>query len=171
MKKYYLNPHDVFLSIFGIFLMGGAFIALIIFSFFNGESINLSNLWIIIAFLLFSLLLMAPFVYHLNKFCGYMYVDDDCLILKKGKKQTTIEVSNIRWIELNYDTRDGLKGGISKEKDFRFFIRLKDQKEDLDFIITNQIILDVIKKHNIRIMPDQYNQIYINTGKFDFRSK
>ena len=100
-----------------------------------------------------------------------MYVDDDCLILKKGKKQTTIEVSNIRWIELNYDIRGGLKGGICKEKDFRFFIRLNDQKEDLDFIITNQIILDVIKKHNIRIMPDQYNQIYINTGKFDFRSK
>ena len=170
MKKYYLNPNDVFVSIFGMLLTGGAFIALIIFSFFNGESINLSNLWIIIAFLLFSLLLMAPFVYHLNKFCGYMYVDDDCLILKKGKKQTTIEVSNIRWIELKYDTR-GVNGGIGQQKDFRFSIRLNNHKQDLDFIITNQIILDVIKKHNIRIMPDYYNQIYINTGKFDFRSK
>ena len=59
MKKYYLNPHDVFLSIFGIFLIGGAFIALIIFSFFNGESINLSNLWI--GFTVLAILLLPLF--------------------------------------------------------------------------------------------------------------
>jgi hypothetical protein len=171
MKKYHLNPNDVFLSIFGILLVGGAFIVLIVFSIINAESINFSNLWMVIVFLLFTLLLMTPFVYHWNKYCGYIYVNDNHLVLRKGKKEETIAISNIRWIELKYDTRSGSKGGIGKEKDFRFSIRLNDKKEDLDFIITNQIILDIIRKHNIRIMPDQYNQIYIDTGKFDFRSK
>ena len=170
MKKYYLNPNDILLGIFGMFLPGGAFITLMIFSFFNGVSINISNVGVVIAFLLFTLLLMAPFAYGLSKYCGCMYLDDNRLILKKGKKQTTIEIANIRWIELRYDLRS-CSGGIGNKRDFRFSIRLKDQKKDLDFIITNQIILEVIKKHNIRIMPDQYNDIYIKTGKFDFRSK
>ena len=169
MKKYHLNPNDIFLSILGILLVGGSFIVLMIGSVINGETINVSNIWIVVAFLLFALLLMSPFVYNLNKYRGYMYIDDSRLILKKGKKQATIEISNIRWVELKYDIRNGIKGRIGKEKDFRFSIRLNNQKRDLDFIITNQIILDIIKKHNIRIMPDQYNQMYVNTGNFDFR--
>jgi hypothetical protein len=169
MKKYYLNPNDIFLSILGVLLAGGAFIVLIIGSVINGENVNISNIWIVLAFLLFTLLLMVPFAYNLNKYGGYMYVDDSRLILKKGKKQAIIEISDIRWIELTYDFRNGRKGEIGQEKDFRFSIRLNNQKRDLDFIITNQIILDIIKKHNIRIMPDQYNQMYVNTGNFDFR--
>ena len=99
-----------------------------------------------------------------------MYVDDTRFILKRKKEQTVIEISDIRWIELKYDIRcRGGGKGIAPKKDFRFSIRLNNHKQDLDFIITNQIILDMIKKHNIRIMPDQFNQIYIDTGKFDFR--
>ena len=170
MKKYYLNPNDIFTSIFAMFLVGGAFIALIIFSIINGETINISNISSVIVLFLLTLLLMAPFIYNLNKYCGYMYVDDTRFILKRKKEQTVIEISDIRWIELKYDIRcRGGGKGIAPKKDFRFSIRLNNHKQDLDFIITNQIILDMIKKHNIRIMPDQFNQIYIDTGKFDFR--
>ena len=115
------------------------------------------------------LLLMIPQVCYIKKYYGYIFLDDNHLILQKGKKQIVMEISDIRWIELWYDHRSGTHGALGPVKKFRFSIRLNNQKEDLDFIITNQIILDIIKKHNIRIMPDQYNQIYINTGKFDFR--
>ena len=169
MKKYFLNPSDIFLGVFGIFLTGGVFTALLISFIITWRSTQSINFGITIALFLLPLLLMIPQVCYIKKYRGYIYLNGSHLILKKGKKQIVIEISNIRWIGLRYDFRSGAKGKIGVEKKFRFFIRLNNQKEDLDFIITNQIILDIIKKHNIRIMPDQYNQIYINTGKFDFR--
>ena len=168
MKKYFLNPNDIVISVIGMFLTGGGFIAILI-SIVIRISTQSIDFGIAIAFLSIPLLLMIPQVCYIKKYRGYIYLNGSHLILKKGKKQIVIEISNIRWIELRYDFRSGAKGKIGVEKNFRFFIRLNNQKEDLDFIITNQIILDIIKKHNIRIMPDQYNQIYINTGKFDFR--
>ena len=83
MKKYHLNPNDIFLSILGVLLAGGAFIVLIIGSVINGENVNISNIWIVLALLLFTLLLMVPSAYNLNKYGGYMYVDDSRLIFKK----------------------------------------------------------------------------------------
>ena len=83
MKKYHLNPNDIFLSILGVLLVGGAFIVLIIASVINGVNVNISDIWSVLALLLFTLLLMVPFAYNLNKYGGYMYVDDSRLILKK----------------------------------------------------------------------------------------
>lgn len=169
MKKYFLNPSDIFLGVFGMFLTGGVFIALLISFIITWRSTQSIDFGIAIAFLSIPLLLMIPQVCYIKKYYGYIFLDDNHLILQKGKKQIVMEISDIRWIELWYDHRSGTHGAPGPVKKFRFSIRLNNQKEDLDFIITNQIILDIIKKHNIRIMPDQYNQIYINTGKFDFR--
>ena len=168
MKKYFLNPNDIVISVIGMFLTGGGFIAILI-SIVIRISTQSIDFGIAIAFLSIPLLLMIPQVCYIKKYYGYIFLDDNHLILQKGKKQIVMEISDIRWIELWYDHRSGTHGALGPVKKFRFSIRLNNQKEDLDFIITNQIVLDIIKKHNIRIMPDQYNQIYINTGKFDFR--
>jgi hypothetical protein len=168
MKKYYLNPQDIFISVFLMLLTGGLFVTILISTIINISKQSV-DLGIAIVFLSIPLLLMIPQICYINKYCGYMVWDDNRLIFKKGKKQKEVEISNIRWIELRYDYRGGSKGRIGNEKNFRFFIRLNNQKENLDFVITNQIILDIIKKYNIRIMPDQYNQIYIDTGEFKFK--
>ena len=173
MKKYFLNPADIFLGIFSMVGLCGIFITLLISLVIEWISKrSLANI-LEIAVVLFSilLLLMVLILCYMNKYWGWIYLDNNHLILKKGKKQVALNITDIRWIELKYDVRSGIKGGIHSKKGFRFFIKLNNYKENLDFIITNHIILDIIKKHNIRIMPDQYNQIYINTGKFDFDCK
>ena len=168
MKKYLLNPIDVFTAIFFMSISTVIICFLTVAMFFElpssrNEIISTAALYSIsIVIFVFGLL-------YLIKYRGYIYFREKCIVLKKGRKETRIEPNNIRWIEIKYDVRNGLKGGIRLKNNFCFSIRPCNQKEDLDFIITNNIILEIIKNHNIRIMPDQYNKIYIDTGNFDFR--
>ena len=178
MKKYFFNPYDIFISIiiisFSLILIGFLTIMLIFDLYLfpsNDMSLSLEILVsIIILYLIFLTTLILGLLY-INKYKGYIYPRDDHILLKKGKKIVKVEPNNIKWIEIKHDLRSGLKKGFGKNERLRFSIRLYNEKENLDFIITNNIILDIIKKYNVRIMPDQYNDIYLKTGNFDFISK
>lgn len=168
MKKYYLNPADIIVGTVFLSLSVIPMIVLMIFMILNIPSNTEQIISVIVIFIALIVILLFALIY-LRKYRGYLYLDDKRIFLKKSKKQVTVNISDIRWIELKSDVRGIGKGGISSQKGFRYFIRLKDQKTDLDFIITNKIILEIIKKNNIRIMPDWYNQIYLETGNFDFK--
>lgn len=168
MKKYYLNPADIIVGTVFLSLSVIPMIVLMIFMILNIPSNTEQIISAIVMFIALIVILLFGLIY-LRKYSGYLYLDDKRMVLKKSKKQVSVNISDIRWIELKSDVRGMGKGGISPQKGFRYFIRLKDQKTDLDFIITNKIILEIIKKNNIRIMPDWYNQIYLETGDFDFR--
>lgn len=169
MKKYFLNPGDIVCAI-ALISVGFVFALLSITLIFF---CSLSTPGEIVVMVALALLLSSPLLWgvlYLNKYSGYMYFDDRFLVLKKNGKKEIINISDIKWIEIKYDSRNGIKGWTS-QRNFRFFIRLHSKKENLNVILTNNIVFEIIKKHMIRIMPDQYHQIYLNTGSFDFRSK
>ena len=168
MKKYYLNPADIIVGIAFMSLSVIPIIFLIIWLILNSPSNVEQIILACVIFIVLIMILLCAFLY-LYKYSGYLYLDDKQMVLKKEKKQVSVDIVDIRWIELKYDTRGIGKGGVSSQKGFRFFIRLNERKTDLDFIITNKIILEIIKKNNIRIMPDWYNQIYLETGNFDIK--
>ena len=172
MKRYFLNPGDIVCAIVLISL-GGIFQLLVTTFIFLNFTSTYSNVDIMAATALYLMPLPRWIggLLYLNKYGGHIYLHDNRIILQKGKKLRIIEIADIRWIELKHDVRSRINKGSRKDKGFRFFIRLNDQKKDLDFIITNNIILEIIKNHNIRIMPDWYNKEYLNTGSFDFLCK
>ena len=86
MKKYFLNPVDVFVCVLLMFLTGGMFIALLI-SLVISTSTQPIDFGIAIAFLSIPLLLMIPQVCYIKKYYGYIFLDDNHLILQKEKSK------------------------------------------------------------------------------------
>lgn len=168
MKRYLLNPGDVICAI-TIMSIGGITAILITVGLFSGFPVSWGDVLACMILYQFPLLIVMLGVLYLNKYSGYFYFCDDNIIIKKGKKQTIIDIANIRWIEITIDNRGGRYAiDIGPRKNFRFCIRMQDQKKDIDAIITNNIMFEVIKKYCIRIMPDWFNETYLKTQNFDF---
>ena len=170
MKKYFLNPYDVFLGIFILLLLGIELILCVVFTIIDITKSPTHNGSIIVLILLYLLPISfgVYFAHYLYKYSGYLYWKNDVFTLKKGRRKLQFNVSDIRWIELQHDLRGASARVITSRRRWKFSIRLHGKKENLNFIITNNIIIDIIQKYQIRIMPDEYNKAYLN-GTMDLK--
>lgn len=162
MKKYLLDTHRTvyyFAVLIFFFLINLVFIIL---------SVIDSSVWVV--FWILGPLTLSGITIScvgIRKYYGVFYFDDETITLKKGKKEVTIKFADIRWIEL-YAVMSWVR--YPKKNDWQFGIRLFNEKQDIDFFITNNVIIDLIEKHNIRIMPDYFQKAYL-AGEFDLRLK
>ena len=178
MKRYFLNPGDMAIGIaliavgvlFCVPLTVWLIVSLLTMS--PSESDSIRSV-VFMAAILFAILLSPIIggVLYCHHYKGFLYVFDDRIAIKNGKNEVEIDISRIRWIDIKPYFRPGARATYSKEQELQFSIRLYDEKKDLDVRITNSILLDVIGWHQIRIMPNHYNEEYIRTGSFDFIRK
>ena len=155
MKKHLLNPHDVMTGIsltLVVIFFGTMFIGM-----WMGKvcSTNNPSPVVICVTLLLIVTTYAPAIYgfaHYWYFRGFLYLYDDYIVLKKGRKKVQFDISQIRRIEIKYDL--GKRGRqLTRGVEHRYAIVLCGQKEALDFLITNPMMLSLIRKHNLRFTP------------------
>ena len=165
MKKYLLDTYhtiNYFMLLIFFFFIDVFFVIL---------SLIDSSIWVVFwIFVPFTLVAILTACFGIYKYYGVFYYDDKTITLKKGKQEVTIKFTDIRWIELYGYTIMSCRGGYSKKRDWKFGIRLYNEKQDLDFFITNNVIIDLIEKHSIRIMPDYLQKAYLS-GELDLRIK
>ena len=172
IKKLLLNPTDTLLGIIFLILYNTFVIFFIIAS-----AIDLIHMHAfsenIFVFMVVCFLLLIPNIFiirYIYKYFGRLYLLEDCFILKKGKHQMRVNISDIKWIELKRDTRTSVHKGVTTKAKWIYRIRLNNCKEDLDFLITNTAMIDLIETNNLRIMPNEYNEAY-QKGQMDLRNK
>ena len=171
MKKHFLNPSDMILAIVGLGFSGAVLLAAAVATVVEIlQASPEASVWVLVCIYLFPMLLGTMFLFYMNKYKGYLYVGDDSLILEKGNKRIQFAIADIKWIELKHDVRGGRARPAPKHWEWKFLIRLNYQKQPLDFLVTNSVVVDIIEKHKIRIMPDEYQKAYLE-GKMDLRLK
>lgn len=151
MKKQFSNPYGI----------GGAILAVAISLVVSGAMVATSikcfdvdpkvAIWLCVIIL--PVIVMCPV--YLIKYGGYFLVEDDCLILKKGRRREKIAIKDIRWVEVKpHNTHSWAPGRPRKNELWEFWIRLNGEKKNLNYLITNQKFVDVIKEYNIRMISE-----------------
>ena len=167
MKKYLFNPRDIFSGVLLKVLVNMLTIFLLvwdIYSFLHGNESKVGFVLGLICMVSALIIEELLFIRCLKKYGGHFCFEKDTFTLKKGKKQVSFSVSDIRFIEIKPYIRSGSHALGKVEDEWKFGIRLLNQKKNLDFFISNSKILDIIKEKHIRIWPDLYERIYGKAG-------
>lgn len=144
-----------FLSIYNIIAL--LFITLSIIDLIHRQIIANNLLFLLIGIVLIAI--PDYFVLrYLHKHSGRLYLYENHFILKKHRQEFCVNISDIKWIELKHDRRATVHKGWTTKASWKYCIRLNNQKSDLDYLITNNIMLNIIEQHDIRIMPDDYSK-------------
>ena len=171
MKKYLFNPQDIFNGILLKIIVNMLTIFLLvwdIYSFLHGNESKV--VFVLCLICMVSALIIEELLYirSLKKYGGHFYFENDIFTLKKGEKQVSFSVSDIRFIEMTPYTRSGMYNRGKVKKEWKFGIRLLNQKKNLDFFISNPKMFDIIKEKRIRILPDYlHERIYVKLDDSD----
>ena len=172
MRKYFLNPFDIFCAMMLLFLSGGLLILTVLTAIFNikqifsGDDVSILLCWLVL--FAFALFFVCYSLLYWNKNKGYLYVGQNSLILKKARQEVQFNISDIKWVEFKHYRRGFKPIAKVSRYSWKFEIRLNQHKKNLDFIITNDVMIDIVEKNKIRIMPDAYNKAYLD-GTMDLR--
>lgn len=164
MKRFFLNPNDIAIGIclfiFGI-LFDAMFLGVMLPTMLES---SFPRPEIIMLLSIINLIALVPAIYglvHFFRFRGSLYLYDHHIVIKKGRKKVKFDISQIRRISIKYYNR---KGGRlpTREIEYQYSIYLCEQKQKLDFLITNPIMLTIIRKHHIHFTPGSMKeQIYL----------
>ncbi len=106
-------------------------------------------------------MVMAPIliisIVYIVKFSGYFYIENDNLILVKGKQSLILKIEDIDVIKLEHFVRPNRGVGKSrKEKAIQFLIKMKNEKTTLPFFITNSMLYKILEPYNVRFRPKEF---------------
>ena len=162
MKKYSCNPNEKFyfilvlimLLVFLLFMLVVAVLDL------TDGNFDFSELWAAVGTILVILGVIVFYsIWYIKKYSGYFYIDNNNLVIVKGKKSQTVNIESIRQIRLKPFVRGGLSRGAprgSEDNKYQFLIMIKDVKEPVPFFITNSKLYKVLEPHNIRYYPQDF---------------
>ena len=116
MKKYFLNPTDIFLgilffSLYNSLVLLGAALSLVDLV---QRRILAENTVVFVIVCLILLTVPNLFIIRfIRKYSGRLYLFDDHIVLSRGKEQVRVKISDIKWIELKRDVRTSVHKGTN----------------------------------------------------------
>ena len=162
MKKYSCNPNEKFgfisglimWSVFSLFMLVVAVLDL------TDGNFDFSELWVAVGTILVILGVIVFYsIWYIKKYSGYFYIDNNNLVIVKGKKSQTVNIESIRQIRLKPFVRGGASWRVIRnfqDNEHQFLIMIKDVKEPVPFFITNSKLYKVLEPYNIRYYPQEF---------------
>lgn len=158
-KRYAFNPSEKAATIIAVIIFSILWTGVLIFGYIRSpEAFAITNFWEVLGviIMIIALILIMPIVYII-KFSGYFYIENDELILAKGKRSLIVKIEDIDIIKLEHFVR--LNRGVGKsrkENAIQFLIKMKNEKTTLPFLITNSMLYKALEPYNVRFRPKEF---------------
>ena len=158
-KRYAFNPSEKVGFLLAIIVLSVLWLGVLIFGYIkSSEAFAISNFWqaLGVIIIIIAPILIMPIVYII-KFSGYFYIENNELILVKGKHSLIVKIEDIDIIKLEHFVR--LNRGVGKsrkENAIQFLKKIKNEKTTLPFLITNSMLYKALESYNVRFRPKEF---------------
>lgn len=158
-KKYPFNPSEKVGFLLAVIVLSVLWLGVLIFGYIKSpEAFDISNFWQALGVII---MIIAPIliisIVYIIKLSGYFYIENNELILVKGKRSLIVKIEDIDVIKLEHFVRPNRGVGKSrKENAIQFLIKMKNEKTTLPFLITNSMLYKVLEPYNVRFRPKEF---------------